>query len=163
MTLGYPSEFKCCDRKMLPNFLPANFPTSIVRGMVRTRPRSLTSYRNSYSGIGFHFSILAACTIFLASCSSVEIPDFKAHITLPASGDGYWVKTVSQEEGRIPHAQWDITRKRGIIILSEDWAILRSTILKNCLTMKCKQSVGAFDGLFYSIDEALKKLPPIKP
>lgn len=101
--------------------------------------------------------MLSASSLALAACASVQIPDFKAHITLPASGDGYYVKTVSPDEGLVPKAQWEIMRKRGIVILSEDWAILRYTLLKNCLTMECKQAVGAFDGLFESLDNALKK------
>ncbi len=103
--------------------------------------------------------ILFILSFILSGCASIEIPNFKAHITLPASGDGYYVKTVGTEEGRIPKEEWEIIRKRGIVVLSEDWAILRYTILKNCLTMECKNAVGTFDGLFYSLDEALKKLP----
>lgn len=97
--------------------------------------------------------------LFLSSCASVEIPDFKAHITLPASGDGYYVKTVSEEEGRIPKEEWEKQKKRGLVILPEDWSILRYTILKNCLTMECKNAVGTFDDLFYTIDRALKIYP----
>ncbi len=93
----------------------------------------------------------------LVACTSLEIPNFKAHITLPASGDGYYVSTVSEDEGRVPKNDWEVKRKRGIIILSEDWSILRFTLLKNCLTMECKQAVGAFDGLFEKLDSALKK------
>lgn len=100
--------------------------------------------------------------LFLCGCGSVQIPDFKAYVTLPASGDGYYVKTVTPEEGRVSKEQWDEIRKHGIIILSEDWAILRYSLLKQCLTKKCKQAVGAFDGLFYSIDEALKKVKESK-
>ena len=100
--------------------------------------------------------LLIALAFTLQACSTVQIPDFKAHITLPASGDGYWVKTVSDEEGRIPKEQWDVMKKRGIVLLSEDWAILRYTILKNCLSNDCKDTVGVFDDLFYSIDSALK-------
>lgn len=96
----------------------------------------------------------------LLGCASVEIPDFKAHITLPASGDGYYVKTVSDEEGRIQAEGWAEMRKRGITILPEDWAILRYTVLKNCLTMDCKHAVGLFDNLFHTLDEALKKTGP---
>lgn len=96
----------------------------------------------------------------LSGCSSMAIPDFKAHITLPASEDGYWVKTVSSDEGRVPKAEWAVKRKRGIIILKEDWAILRNTLLENCLSnADCKTVIGTFDGLFYAIDEALKKVP----
>ena len=106
--------------------------------------------------------MLSVNLLLLVGCASVEIPDFKAHVTLPASGDGYFVKTVGKEEGRVPKEEWEVKRKRGIIILSEDWAILRYTILKNCLTMECKQAVGTFDNLFYSLDEALKKIQPFK-
>lgn len=107
--------------------------------------------------------IICAYVLFIiltAGCASVEIPDFKAHVTLPASGDGYYVKTVSKDEGRIPKEQWDQMRKKGIILMPEDWSILRFTILKNCLTMDCKSAVGTFDDLFYSIDSGLKKLNP---
>lgn len=102
--------------------------------------------------------LMLSFVLILSGCASVEIPDFKAYITLPGSGDGYFVKTVSPEKGRVPKEQWDITRKHGIIILSEDWTILRYSLLKQCLTKKCKQAVGAFDELFYSIDDALKKM-----
>ena len=103
--------------------------------------------------------LLGNLLLSIGCASSVEIPDFKAYITLPASGDGYWVKTASDNEGRVPKDQWSVTSRRGIIVLSEDWAILRYTILKNCLTMKCNQVVGTFDGLFNSLDDALSKLP----
>lgn len=102
--------------------------------------------------------------MFLAGCASVKIPDFKAHITLPASGDGYWVKTISEEEGRVPKAEWDVLKKRGIVLLSEDWAVLRYTLIKNCLSNDCKDTVGVFDDLFYKLDSALKVVQgQIKP
>ena len=94
--------------------------------------------------------------LLLTACSTVKIPDFKAHVTLPASGDGYWVNTVSDGKGRIPKEEWDVKKKRGIVLLSEDWAILRNVVIENCLSHECKDTVGAFDDLFYSLDEALK-------
>lgn len=97
--------------------------------------------------------------LFLSSCATTTIPDFKVYITLPASGDGYWVKTVSADEGRIPSADWEIKKKRGLVLLSDDWLILRSFLLENCLENTCKLAVGTFDQLFISIDAALKKLP----
>ncbi len=96
--------------------------------------------------------------VFSTGCASVTIPDFKAHITLPASEDGYWVKTVSDEEGRIPKAEWEVLKKRGIVLLSEDWAILRYTLLKNCLSNECTDTIGILDELFYAIDAGLKKV-----
>lgn len=94
----------------------------------------------------------------------MEIPDFKAHITLPASQDGFWVKTVSADEGTIPREEWAklLKTKPHIILFSEDWAILRFSLLKNCLTMECKEAVGIFDELFYSLDSALKELLKLK-
>lgn len=106
--------------------------------------------------------ILIILAFTLQACSTIEIPDFKAHITLPASGDGYYVKTVSDDEGRIPKATWEIVRKRGIILLPEDWAILKYTILKNCLSNECKDTVGIFDDLFYVIDKGLKQTTKLK-
>jgi hypothetical protein len=103
-------------------------------------------------------------TLLLSSCAgATTIPDFRAHITLPASGDGYFVKTVSHDEGRIPKALWSEQSKHGIVLLSEDWAILRKFLLENCLMNKCKLAVGTFDDLFFAIDSALKKMPIPKP
>ena len=100
----------------------------------------------------------------MLGCSSLEIPDFKAHITLPASQDGFWVKTVSADEGTIPKDEWAKTLKTKphIILFSEDWAILRFTLLKACLSLECKDAVGLFDDLFYTFDSALLKLKKIK-
>lgn len=97
--------------------------------------------------------------ICLSSCASVEIPDIRPGITLPASGDGYRYSTLSNKEERIPKVQWDEEKKRGIILFSDDWAKLKYTLLKNCLTNKCKSTAGALDSLFYAIDDALKQLP----
>lgn len=104
-----------------------------------------------------NISLILFLTIGMVGCAGVTIPDFKAHVTLPASGDGYWVKTVSEDEGRIPKKEWDVLKKRGITILSEDWAIFRNTTLKNCLTNECKDVIGIFDQLFYSLDSALQQ------
>lgn len=103
--------------------------------------------------------MLFVVSVVSVGCASVEIPDFKAHITLPASQDGFWIKTVTDEEGTVPAVQWKqiLETRPYIILFSEDWSILRFTILKNCLTMECKQAVGALDSLFYTVDEALKK------
>lgn len=103
--------------------------------------------------------MLSVSLLISVGCATQEIPDFKAHITLPASGNGYWVKSVSPEEGMIPKAEWEQVKRRGIIILPEDWKILRNTVLKNCLVMECKNAVGIFDDIFFSLDEALKKTP----
>jgi len=106
-------------------------------------------------------TLIIFLSIFLfTGCASVHIPDFKAYVTLPASGDGYWVQTVSTGEGRIPKATWDVQKKRGIVLFSEDWSILRNTVLKNCLMNSCKDTVGMFDSLFSTLDSALKEATP---
>jgi hypothetical protein len=95
--------------------------------------------------------------LFFSGCATVQIPDFRAHITLPASGDGYYVNTISKQEGRIPKLEWDEKKKRGIVLLSEDWAKLKMVVIKNCLNNRsCKDTVGVFDDLFKTIDAALE-------
>lgn len=93
----------------------------------------------------------------------VEIPDISPGVTLPASGDGYQIGTLSQKETRIPKAEWDEKRKRGIILFSDDWAKLKFTLLKNCISNPCKQTVGALDDLFIAIDDAIKASLPSLP
>jgi hypothetical protein len=109
--------------------------------------------------------LLAVSLLLFSGCATVQIPAFRAHITLPASGDGYYVNTILAEEGRIPKAEWDEKKKRGIVLLSEDWEKLKVVVIKNCLTNKaCKDTVGVFDDLFKTIDEALKVVTkPVTP
>lgn len=107
----------------------------------------------------FRRSISSLALVTLSGCASVEIPDIHPYVTLPASGDGYTMSTVSHIAKRVPKRDWDVMRKRGIVLLSEDWAKLKYTLLKNCLANECKQSVGTLDSLFYAIDNAFKVLP----
>lgn len=93
---------------------------------------------------------------FSVGCSTVKVPNFRAYVTLPASGDGFGISTVTREEVVIPKAEWEYKRARGIVVLPEDWSILKRTVRENCITNKCEQAVGALDDLFIAIDNALK-------
>lgn len=106
--------------------------------------------------------LLISTSVLLAACATVEIPNFKTYVTLPASQDGHWVETITHKRGIIPKAEWEEKKKRGIVLLSEDWAVLKYTLLKNCLANECKSVAGALDGLFYAVDEALKQIPKPK-
>jgi hypothetical protein len=101
-------------------------------------------------------------TCLLSGCATVEIPDLNPGITLPASGNGYRYTTLSNKETTIPKVKWDEERKKGIILFADDWAKLKIVLLKNCLSNRCKSTAGALDSLFYSIDDALKKIPKPK-
>lgn len=103
--------------------------------------------------------MLSAASLNLVACASIEIPELRPAITQPASQDGFRVNTLKDEEQIIPAEAWKkyLADNAHVILFSDDWAKLRFTILKNCLTMECKQSVGALDGLFYAVDDALKK------
>lgn len=106
------------------------------------------------------FKLSISLLLLLSSaCASVEVPKFRAFITLPASEDGYGRNVVTKEKFRIPRTEWEPMKKHGIIILSDDWKILRASIQKNCTNFKCKEMVGAFDDLFLTIDKALQEVP----
>lgn len=89
----------------------------------------------------------------------VEIPRLRPGITLPASGDGFQVDTLSAEEFVTPAAEWREKLPYGIILFSDDWAKLKYVLLKNCLSNDCKQAVGTVDTLFQTVDQVLRKLP----
>lgn len=104
-------------------------------------------------------TLSASLLVWLSvGCATVSVPNFRAFVTLPASEDGFGIYTVSREEVTIPAAKWKTESKRGIIILPEDWAILKQTVRKNCIVNQCEQAVGALDGLFLAIDHALKQV-----
>lgn len=102
--------------------------------------------------------LIVLCLI-LSSCANMEIADIGPMVTLPASEDYYQVTVISNKKTRYPKAQCDEIKKRGIILTSDDWKKQRISIQKNCQLQKCKQLIGVFDGLFLTIDEALKKVP----
>lgn len=103
--------------------------------------------------------MLFASSAVLVGCASVEIPEIRPHITLPASQNGFWVSTLKDEEAEIPAPLWKkkLESEPHIILFSDDWGVLRFTILKNCLSMKCKTAVGTLDFLFEAADKALKE------
>lgn len=103
--------------------------------------------------------LLIALCLILTSCAGMEIADIGPTITLPASGDCYRVTVLSKVKTRFPKDKCDEMKKRGIFLSSEDWKKQKISIQKNCQLKKCKQLVGVFDGLFLTIDDALKKVP----
>ena len=103
--------------------------------------------------------LIALCLILASSCGGMDIADIGPMVTLPASGDCYRVTVLSRVKTRIPKAQCDEIKKRGIVLTSEDWKKQRISIQKNCQLKKCKQLIGAFDELFNAVDGALQKIP----
>jgi hypothetical protein len=103
--------------------------------------------------------LLSVSLVASLGCASVEIPDLRPHVTLPGTQNGFWVSTLEEKEGEIKAEAWKkyLEENAHVILFSEDWAKLRFTLLKNCLTMDCKQSVGMLDDLFKMVDDGLKK------
>lgn len=97
----------------------------------------------------------------LSGCMSFQTSDFRADITLPASGDCFGIYTMSHREERLPadHPECIRRKARSIRLDSENWKILRRDIQNNCQAAKCTQIKGLLDDLFLSIDDALNKIP----
>lgn len=89
----------------------------------------------------------------------MEVADFRAHIRLPASQDCFGINVVSGAEVRLPKAQCDALISRAIFLDSDNWKLLKTSIQRNCQYNECKQLVGAFDGLFLSLDKAAQQIP----
>lgn len=102
--------------------------------------------------------ILIVSALFGCAHLKSEVPNIEAYVTLPASGDGFFVETFSDVEGTVPKKEWDEKKKSAVHILPNGWSKLRYTILKNCSTTDCKDFVGVFDELFDRIDAALKSM-----
>ena len=132
---------------------------SLFRFKDLTRPKLLTKYLSSYPGIGFHISIGVLFILIFGGCATVQVPELRPGITLPASGDGLQVDTITGATTRIPADQWKKKLPKGIILFSDDWKILKTTLLTNCMQNTCSQAVGVLDSLFQTVDQALQKLP----
>jgi hypothetical protein len=89
----------------------------------------------------------------------MTLHDFKAGVTLPYSGNCFFVNAVSGKEQEFPESECEAMKKRGLIILSDDWKIIRQNFQENCQAFQCKQLVGQFDQLFLVIDKNLQLIP----
>lgn len=100
-------------------------------------------------------------SVALSGCMSFQTSDFRADITLPASGDCFGIYTMSGREERIPanDPKCIDQKARSIRLDSENWKILRRDIQNNCQAAKCTQIKGLLDDLFLTIDDALNKIP----
>ena len=100
--------------------------------------------------------LLSTSLLFLASCQTVEIPDFRPDVVLPASGDCYGITVVTGKKRRIAKDDPEcIKLKRTSILLAPDqYAIIKKSYYKMCITMDCKQAVKVMDDLFLTIDKA---------
>jgi len=104
--------------------------------------------------------VLSVSLLTLAACATVELPELHPGITLPASGDGYQIDTITGKEVRIPADKWQEKLPRGIILFSDDWATLKYTLLKNCFQdARCERMKTTVDTLFQTVDQALGKIP----
>lgn len=95
----------------------------------------------------------------LSNCGSMQTSDFEVNVTLPASQECYGLHVMSGKETRRPSAVCMELKKRAVFLTSENYKLLKADIQRNCQNQKCKQITGAFDGLFLSLDEALRKIP----
>jgi len=69
------------------------------------------------------------------------------------------VNAVTGVATEYPPDQCTKMRRTGLIILSEDWKIIRKILQINCQFDQCKQMTGRFDALFLILDDAAKKVP----
>lgn len=101
----------------------------------------------------------ALLSLVISGCAQMEVADFQANIRLPASQDCYGINVVSGREQRRSRKQCDDLVARAVLLDSENWKLLRESIQRNCQQFECKNIIGAFDGLFLSLDKALQALP----
>lgn len=94
--------------------------------------------------------------LLLSSCSTTDLKkvDICPWIELPGSGDGYCKTMISHKKKRMPKDEFAIYRKRLMGLSSKDFAKVKKAFLKHCISSQCKQTVGAFDELFLTIDKA---------
>lgn len=90
--------------------------------------------------------------LLFVSCASNKISDIWVNVYDPYVDKCYGVKTVSRTERELPPEQC----KRGVVIFSEDYTILKNDQYKNCLMAgdKCKQVVEVLDQAVMTADKA---------
>lgn len=89
----------------------------------------------------------------------MQLHDWKAGVTLPYSENCFFVHVLSGETEEYPAQACAEMKKRAVIILSEDYKILRGDIQSSCQFTQCEQLTGRLDNLFLVVDRAINKLP----
>lgn len=77
---------------------------------------------------------------------------------MPYSGNCFFVNAVDGKTREYPAPECEKMRRKGLIVLSEDWKIIREILQINCQMTQCKQLVGQFDSLFLVLDEAAEQV-----
>lgn len=93
------------------------------------------------------------------SCAQMQISDFQVFVALPASGDCFGIRVLSKKEVRLKRSECEDLVKRGLILTSENWRLIRGDIQTNCQNSQCLQLTGRFDNLFIAIDKGLQQVP----
>lgn len=111
------------------------------------------------SGMQLRIIFVSVLAVVLSACAGMQISDFKAGVTLPYSEHCFFVHAVSGKTLEYDKPSCERMKKKALIILSEDWKLIRKNFQTNCQMQQCKQLVGQFDALFLVVDDALKKIP----
>lgn len=104
---------------------------------------------------------LLLSTVILSGCQNMTVDDFRVDVTLPASEDCYGFNVISGKETRLAAEDPKcIEQKAKSVRLDyENWKRLRRNIEVNCQFEQCTQIKGAFDELFFRIDQGLQQIP----
>jgi hypothetical protein len=80
-------------------------------------------------------------------------------LVLPASGDCYGKYVVSKQIERIPadHPLCVERKMKALSISPDQYALIKKSFYRNCMSSDCKQTVKGIDGLFDSLSEAVDK------
>lgn len=91
------------------------------------------------------------------SCTTANIPDFRMDLVLPASGDCYGKYVVSKQVERIPadHPLCIERKMKALSIAPDQYAIIKKSFYKNCMSSDCKQTIQGIDGLFDTLSKAV--------
>jgi hypothetical protein len=103
--------------------------------------------------------LLGALLTLITACNTFRTSDFPLIVQLPASKECFEIKVLSREERRYLPATCEKIKQRAILLTSEAWKLIKTDIQLNCQSAKCSQLSTVADGLFLSLDEALKGVP----
>ena len=102
---------------------------------------------------------LGLSSALIVGCAGMKLKPFEAGVTLPYSESCFFVNVLTKEEKEFPKAVCEKIKKKGVILTSDSWKILRKNIQDNCQVQQCKQIVGQFDQLFLVVDKNLQLIP----
>lgn len=68
------------------------------------------------------------------------------------------MNVITGKYTRIPRDEWQKQIRTAVILMPEDWAIIKKSYYQMCIQMDCAQPMDVLDGVFETLKKANQQM-----